>query len=208
MLSFCLPHCTPGPVYRRPASVFAVDFEGPALPHGVELSGNIFDMLGRLNLSSLHSNVQHLASTLSGHSPSLLADALCSQPTHVSYSRHEPRLDVSIGTSSSSFPRAVHLRGQAYISRGWAASRVQLNDGQAQVASSSKVNMPLLDRVRQQSPSFSGVLLALALFAELSRPYLISTKTSRLLAFTWKFGHHSTTALPKLPCRCQPQRPE
>ena len=110
-------------------------------------------MLGRLNLSSLHSNIQHLATTLSGHSPSLVADALCNQPTHVSYSQHEPSLSVSIGTNRSSIPRAVQLRGQAYISRGWAASHLHLNDAQAQRASSSDNSLPLLDRVRQQSVS-------------------------------------------------------
>lgn len=164
--SVLLPYCTAQTcVYRRPPSVLAADFDGPALPHGIELSGNIFDMLGRLNLSSLHSNVQHLASTLSGHSPSLVADALCNQPTHVSFSQHEPRVRVSIGTSSSPFPRAVQLRGQAHISCGWAASHLLLNDGQAQQAPSSHVNMPLLDAVRpQSSSSYSGMLLAFGSF--------------------------------------------
>lgn len=138
---------------------FAVDFDGPDIPRGVELTGNIFDMLGRLNLSSLHSNVQHLATTLSGHSPSLVADALYNQPTHLSYSQHEPRLSVSIGTSRSSVPRALQLHGQAYISRGWAASHLQLNRAQAQNALSCDDNLPLLDRVRQQSCSpFSAML--------------------------------------------------
>lgn len=133
---------------RRP---FAVDFDGPNVPRGVELTGNIFDMLGRLNLSSLHSNVQHLATTLSGYSPSLVADALCNQPMHLSYSQHQPRLSVSIGTSRSSGPRALQLHGQAYISRGWAASHLQLDSAQAHSALSCDDNLPLLDRVRYQS---------------------------------------------------------
>lgn len=138
---------------------FAVHFDGPNIPRGVELTGNIFDMLGRLNLSSLHSNVQHLATTLSGHSPSLVADALYNQPTHLSYSQHEPRLSVSIGTSSSSTPRALQLHGQAYISRGWAASHLQLNSAQAQSAFSCDDNLPLLDRVRYQSSSPYSAML-------------------------------------------------
>lgn len=132
----------------RACRPFAVDFDGPNIPRGVELTGNIFDMLGILNLSSLHSNVQHLATTLSGHSPSLVADALYNQPTHLSYSQHEPRLSVSIGTSRSSVPRALQLHGQAYISRGWAASHLQLNSAQAQSAFACDDNLPLLDRVR------------------------------------------------------------
>lgn len=138
---------------------FAVDFAGPNIPRGLELTGNIFDMLGRLNLSSLHSNVQHLATTLSGHSPSLVADALCDQPTHLSYSQHEPRLSVSIGTSRSSGPRALQLHGQAYISRGWAASHLQLNSAQAQNAFPCDDNLPLLDRVRYKSSSPCSAML-------------------------------------------------
>ena len=151
----CIFHCSLCVclLCRRTVSAFAVDFDGPALPRGVELSGNVFDMLGRLNLSSLHSNIQHLTTTLSGHSPSVVADALCNQPAHVSYSQHEQGLSVSIGTNRSSIPRAVQLRGQAYISRGWAASHLQLNDARAQHASLSDINLPLLDWVRQQSVS-------------------------------------------------------
>lgn len=132
-------------------------------------------MLGRLNLSSLHSNAQHLASTLSGHRPSLVADALCNQPTHISFSQHEPTVRVSIGTSSSSFPRAVQLQGQAYISHGWAASHLLLVDGQAQHASSSHVNnKTLLDTVRpQSSSSYSGMLLAFQ--KRLSNLYSVNT---------------------------------
>ena len=148
---FCVPfHCSLVRTCRRPSSAFAVDFDGPALPRGVDTSGNIFDMLGRLNLSSLHSNIQHLATTISGHSPSLVADALCNQPAHVSYNQHEPSLSVSIGSNRSSMSRAVQLRGQTYLSRGWAASHLQLNDGRTQHAASSDTNLPLLDRVSEQ----------------------------------------------------------
>lgn len=137
-------------------------------------------MLGRLSLSSLHSNVQHLATTLSGPSPSLVADALCNQQTHVPYSQHEQALSVSIGTSSSSFRRAVQLRGQAYISRGWAASHLQLNDGPALHASSSDDNLPLLDRVKEQSrPAYSAML------------FMSSTAT-------WKGLRHETCSIRKL----------
>ena len=137
-------------------------------------------MLGRLSLSSLHSNVQHLATTLSGHSPSLVADALCNQQTHVSYSQHEQALSVSIGTSSSSFRRAVQLRGQAYISRGWAASHLQLSDGPALHACSSHDNLPLLDRVREQPRPANSAML-----------FMSSTET-------WKGLRHKTCSMRKL----------
>lgn len=176
-------------ICRRPVSAFAVDFDGPALPHGVELTGNIFGMLGRLNLSSLHSNVQHLATTLSGHSPSLVADALCNHPTHVSYSQHEPALSVSIGTNRSSIARALQLRGQAYISRGWAASHLQ-NDEHAQHASSYDVNLPLLDRVKQQSHSAHCVMLP-----ESGRAALRSTLNVLQAVNFRQPMHHTNTCL-------------
>lgn len=172
---FCVPfHCSLVRTCRRPSAAFAVDFDGPALPRGVDTSGNIFDMLGRLNLSSLHSNIQHLATTISGHSPSLVADALCNQPAHVSYNQNEPSLSVSIGSNRSSMSRAVQLRGQTYLSRGWAASHLQLDDGRTQHAASSDTNLPLLERVSEQCSAYCVMLHASGRALLLSRA-LMST---------------------------------
>jgi len=105
-------------------------------------------MLGRFNLSSLNSNAQHLVTTLSGHSSSCVSDALRIQPTQVTYSQQDHGLAVSIGSRQpSSFPvqHAVQLRGQAYLSQGWAASHLQY--AAAQQSTSSDDNFPLLELV-------------------------------------------------------------
>ena len=102
-------------------------------------------MLGRLNLSSLNSNVQHLVTTLSGHNPSAVSEALLCQPTQVTYNEQSQGLSVSIGSSRSKLPHSVQLRGEVYFPRGWAASHLCQNV--AQQASTS--SLPLLELVSQ-----------------------------------------------------------
>ena len=99
-------------------------------------------MLGRLNLSSHNSNVQHLVTTLSGHNPNAVSEALLCQPTQVTYNQQSQGLSVSIGSSRSNLPHSVQLRGQVYFPRGWAASH-----NVAQQASAS--SLPLLELVSQ-----------------------------------------------------------
>lgn len=102
-------------------------------------------MLGRLNLSSHNSNVQHLVTTLSGHNPNAVSEALLCQPTQVTYNQQSQGLSVSIGSSRSNLPHSVQLRGQLYFPRGWAASHLHHNVAQQASASS----LPLLELVSQ-----------------------------------------------------------
>ena len=133
--------------HRRSSSAVDINFNGPAVPNGIDLSGNIFSMLGRLNLSSVHSNAQRLVTPLSRQDIRSVADALGNQPTSVFYDQHGNGLAVSIGSSTNSLQRAVQLRGQAYISHGWAASHLSLSSSQHQQSCASAASLPLLGRV-------------------------------------------------------------
>ena len=116
-------------------------------------------MLGRLNLSSLQSNAQHLVTTLSSHDPGSVADALLDQPARVSYNQQGQQVNVRVGSSRSASHRAVQLQGQAYISRGWAASHLRLSNRKFQQVSSSDANIPVLERVSHQAPASQCFLL-------------------------------------------------
>lgn len=130
--------------YRRHSPIVCREFDGPALDPNIEYSGNIFSMLGRLNVSSLNSNVQHLVTTFSGHNSTSVSEALHNQPTQVTYSQQDQGLSVSIGSSRSSLQRALRVRGQVYMSRGWAASHLQ-NSCKHDVCADA--NTPLLESV-------------------------------------------------------------
>ena len=118
-------------------------------------------MLGRLNLSSLNSNVQHLVTTLSGHNSSAASEALFCQPTQVTYNQQSQGLSVSIGSDRSSrsyLPHPVQLTGEVYFPRGWAASHLHHNAAQQASAST----LPLLELVSQARSTCNNLLPSFA----------------------------------------------
>ena len=129
--------------YNTQPCRLSVEFDAPALADGVEYTGNIINMLSRLNLSSLQSNVQHLVTTLSGHASSSAADVWHHHPVQGTQ-QEQQALRISIGSRQSCpLQRAWQLPVcQAYISRGWAASHLQQL---AQQGPSAESNLPLLE---------------------------------------------------------------